>query len=149
VVLDCYSQMKNNRIMANPMAGYFLTTEILIMSLMVNDPIAMLRDGEAASDVPIDAAAGRGKTSNLLPLPSIVLDPTVRAALLEYLGRAGDLTTNVIVADDRPAQMELVARESGVIAGLDIARIAFTLIDSRIRFEPLVNDGDTVGPGLR
>lgn len=148
MVLDCYSQMKNNRIMANPMAGYFLTTEILIMSLMVNDPIAMLRDGEAASDVPNDAA-GRGKTRNLLPLPSIVLDPTVRAALLEDLGRAGDLTTNAIVADDRPAQMELVARESGVIAGLDIARIAFTLIDSRIRFEPLVNDGDTVGPGLR
>lgn len=34
---------------------------------------------------------------NLLPLPAIKLEPLVRAALLEDLGRAGDLTTDAIV----------------------------------------------------
>lgn len=52
-------------------------------------------------------------------LPDVMLEPLVRAALLEDLGRAADLTTDAIVSADAVAQTRLVAREQGVLAGLD------------------------------
>ena len=65
-------------------------------------------------------------------LPQIMIEPLVRAALLEDLGRAGDLTTNAIVPAGARATTVLVARQHGVIAGLDLARLAFRLIDPTI-----------------
>ena len=66
------------------------------------------------------------------PLPSVMIEPLVRMALLEDLGRAGDLTTDAIVPADRRATALLVARQPGVVAGLDLARLAFQLIDPAI-----------------
>ncbi len=66
------------------------------------------------------------------PLPRIMLEPLVRHALLEDLGRAGDLTTDAIVPIDARTEAALVARQAGVIAGLDLARLAFELIDPSI-----------------
>ena len=57
-------------------------------------------------------------------LPRIVIEPLVRAALLEDLGRAGDLTTDAIIAEDAHATVALVSREPGVVAGTDCARLA-------------------------
>ena len=67
-----------------------------------------------------------------VPLARIVVEPLVRAALLEDLGRAGDLTTDAIVPAGLPARSALVARERGVVAGLDLAKLAFELIDPNI-----------------
>ena len=47
------------------------------------------------------------------PLPSIMIEPLVRMALLEDLGRAGDLTTDAIVPVDRRTTTLLVARQTG------------------------------------
>ena len=48
-----------------------------------------------------------------------MIEPIVRAALLEDLGRAGDLTTDAIVPASARAETALVARQPGVVAGLD------------------------------
>jgi nicotinate-nucleotide pyrophosphorylase (carboxylating) len=85
----------------------------------------------------------------LAPLPTILVDPIVRQALLEDLGRAGDLTTDAIVPLDLKTKTVMAAREEGVVAGLDLAALAFRLIDPAIRFEPSVEDGAAVKPGAR
>jgi nicotinate-nucleotide pyrophosphorylase (carboxylating) len=81
------------------------------------------------------------------PLPRVVLEPLVRAALLEDLGRAGDLTTDAILDPDATAEVALVAREPGVVAGLDCARLAWELVDPRIVLTTLRPDGSRVAPG--
>ncbi|TIP09466.1 carboxylating nicotinate-nucleotide diphosphorylase [Mesorhizobium sp.] len=81
------------------------------------------------------------------PLPAIMLEPTVRAALLEDLGRAGDLTTDAIVPIGHRATTVLVARQSGVIAGLDLAMLAFRLVDQDLEMVVERADGSHVGQG--
>ncbi len=81
------------------------------------------------------------------PLPRIMLEPLVRNALLEDLGRAGDLTSDAIVPTDARAETALVARQAGVIAGLDLARLAFELIDPAIAFVVAKADGAAVAAG--
>ena len=85
----------------------------------------------------------------LVPLPAILIEPSVRAALLEDLGRAGDLTTDAIVPRDFKTKTVMAARQEGVVAGLDLAALAFRLIDPATRFEALIEDGAVVKPGGR
>ncbi|MGX8010138.1 carboxylating nicotinate-nucleotide diphosphorylase [Mesorhizobium sp. ORM8.1] len=84
---------------------------------------------------------------NLSPLPAIMLEPPVRAALLEDLGRAGDLTTDAIVPKDLWATTVLSARQPGVIAGLDLAMLAFKLIDQNVEMTVERADGSDVAQG--
>jgi nicotinate-nucleotide pyrophosphorylase (carboxylating) len=81
------------------------------------------------------------------PLPEIMIEPAVRAALLEDLGRAGDITTDAIVAPDARAETALVARNPGVVAGLDCALLAFRLVDPAIRATIARADGSAVEKG--
>ena len=81
------------------------------------------------------------------PLPRIMIEPLVRMALLEDLGRAGDLTTDAIVPSGHQATTLLVARQSGVIAGLDLARLSFELLDPAIAIRVERDDGAVVAPG--
>ncbi len=76
----------------------------------------------------------------LSSLPTLMLEPVVRAALLEDLGRAGDLTTDAIVPASARAETALVARQPGIVAGLDAASLAFRLVRP---------DGSRVNPGDR
>ena len=85
----------------------------------------------------------------LAPLPAILIEPIVREALLEDLGRAGDLTTDAIVPRDLKTKTVMAARQEGVVAGLDLAALAFRLIEPAIRFEPVIEDGAAVAPGAR
>ena len=85
----------------------------------------------------------------LSPLPMLMLEPVVRAALLEDLGRAGDLTTDAIVPASLTAETALVARQPGVVAGLDIAALAFRLVDPAIVVLIDRPDGSRVQPGDR
>ena len=85
----------------------------------------------------------------LAPLPAILVEPIVREALLEDLGRAGDLTTDAIVPRDLKTKTVMAARQEGVVAGLDLAALAFRLIDPAIRYEALIEDGAVVKPGAR
>ncbi|MGE8617135.1 MAG: carboxylating nicotinate-nucleotide diphosphorylase [Achromobacter spanius] len=80
-------------------------------------------------------------------LPDIMLLPLVQAALLEDLGRAGDLTTDAIVPADAVAETRLVSRQEGVLAGLDLARLAFQAMDPGISFSASLRDGADLSPG--
>jgi nicotinate-nucleotide pyrophosphorylase (carboxylating) len=81
------------------------------------------------------------------PLPAIMIEPAVRSALLEDLGRAGDLTTDAIVPADARTVCALVARQPGVVCGLDFALWAFRLIDPRIEVNVSLQDGSRLQPG--
>ncbi|SSC68115.1 carboxylating nicotinate-nucleotide diphosphorylase [Ciceribacter selenitireducens] len=80
----------------------------------------------------------------LLPL---MVEDQVRAALMEDLGRAGDITTYATIGPEKQAQAVLNSREDGVIAGIELARAAFRLVDPSVVFEARVADGDRVKPG--
>jgi nicotinate-nucleotide pyrophosphorylase (carboxylating) len=81
------------------------------------------------------------------PLAMVMIEPPVRAALLEDLGRAGDLTTDAIVPAAALTRTALVARQPGVVAGLDFAAAAFRLIDPAIVFDVSLADGSRLRPG--
>lgn len=65
----------------------------------------------------------------------------MRAALLEDIGHGNDLTTDAIVAPDRTACGRIVARQPGVIAGLDASMLAFRLLDDAVAIDVRVPDG--------
>jgi nicotinate-nucleotide pyrophosphorylase (carboxylating) len=83
----------------------------------------------------------------LNPLLPLMYEPLVRTALLEDLGRAGDITADAIVPADQRASLALRARQPGVVAGLDVARCAFQTISPAIRIEIARPDGSAVTPG--
>ncbi|TCD14252.1 carboxylating nicotinate-nucleotide diphosphorylase [Oricola cellulosilytica] len=85
--------------------------------------------------------------ARLPELPLLMVEDAVRAALLEDLGRAGDITTNATIGPDATASAVLSVREAGVIAGLPLAASAFRLLDPSLRFEAQVADGAHVGAG--
>ena len=89
------------------------------------------------------------KTHTISPLPEILIEPLVRATLAEDLGRAGDITSDAIIPVTVQSELYLVARKPGVLAGLDLARLAFQLIDKEVIFENLLEDGARLQQGSR
>jgi nicotinate-nucleotide pyrophosphorylase (carboxylating) len=83
----------------------------------------------------------------ITPLPDTLIEPIVRAALAEDLGRAGDVTSIATVEADAELSVAFAARQTGVIAGLDCARLALHALDPAIDFEPVAKDGDAVQAG--
>lgn len=83
----------------------------------------------------------------IAPLPRVLTEPLVRAALAEDLGRAGDVTTDATIPPGTRARARLVARQPGVAAGLDVARLAFALVDPDLPVTLHAADGDRVEPG--
>ena len=78
----------------------------------------------------------------------LVVEPIVRAALLEDLAHGSDLTTDAIVPDDLRTTARIVSRANGVIAGLDAALLAYELLDNgAVRVSASAEDGDAVKPG--
>ncbi|HEY3815029.1 MAG TPA: carboxylating nicotinate-nucleotide diphosphorylase [Caulobacteraceae bacterium] len=77
-------------------------------------------------------------------LPDLLIEPVVRAALAEDLGRAGDVTSAACIPDGARMSAAFVARKDGCIAGLDCARIAVRLLDPHARFEAVTADGADV-----
>lgn len=80
-------------------------------------------------------------------MPPLLLEPLVRAALLEDIGHGGDLTTDAIVSAQRRGVGRIVARKPGVIAGVEAARMAFALLDPQAELRVHVADGGRVQPG--
>lgn len=76
-----------------------------------------------------------------------LIEPVVRAALAEDLGRAGDLTAQACIPADARLSGVFAARKPGVAAGVDAVRIALRLLDADARVETLVADGEAFGVG--
>ncbi len=85
--------------------------------------------------------------SPTLELPPLLVEQAVAAALDEDLGQAGDITTDAIIAANARGKAEIVAREEGVVAGLDLAETAFRMLDPEVRFTRVVTDGNRVAAG--
>ncbi|AZO03750.1 MULTISPECIES: carboxylating nicotinate-nucleotide diphosphorylase [Mesorhizobium] len=81
------------------------------------------------------------------PLPATLIEPIVRVALLEDLGRSGDLTTDAVIPYDCTATLVLKARQAGVVAGLDLVSYAFLLVEPAINIQIWRPDGSEVGAG--
>lgn len=77
---------------------------------------------------------------------NLVADDIIRFALREDMN-AGDLSTESVCPERREAEVQLIAKAAGVIAGLDVFERAFTLLDPRTSFDARVADGDAVEPG--
>lgn len=80
-------------------------------------------------------------------LHPLTVEPIIRAALAEDLGRAGDITTDSVIPADAVATARIAARKDGRVAGLDAALIAFRLLDPGVAVQIDVADGGDVRPG--
>ena len=83
----------------------------------------------------------------IAPLPDLLIEPIVRAALAEDLGRAGDITSLACIAPDARLEASFGVRHAGVISGLACARLAILALDPEARFEPRLQDGDRAEAG--
>ena len=70
----------------------------------------------------------------------------IRTALAEDIGD-GDVTTLTTIPEFALFQGDLIAKENGVVAGLEVAQRVFTELDSRVQWANLVEDGDPVRAG--
>ena len=77
----------------------------------------------------------------------LLVEPIVRAALAEDLGRAGDITTDAVVLADARIEAVIVARQRGTLAGLDAALMAFELLDPGLAIDRLRADGARIERG--
>jgi len=80
----------------------------------------------------------------IAPLPDLLIEPIVRAALAEDLGRAGDVTSTALIPQGQRITAVFAARAEGRVAGIDCARIALAVLDPTARFEIVTGDGADV-----
>ncbi len=74
-------------------------------------------------------------------LPDVVIEPLVRLALTEDFGRGGDITTDAVIPAATHMKAVMAAREAGVAAGYDAARLALRLVDPEAKWTTLVEEG--------
>jgi nicotinate-nucleotide pyrophosphorylase (carboxylating) len=79
-------------------------------------------------------------------LPHYLVREAVQRALAEDIGR-GDITTDALIDAGAQASARLMAREAGIVAGLDLAEAAFRGVEPDITFERLIADGQPVKAG--
>jgi len=68
------------------------------------------------------------------PLPRVMLEPLVRAALLEDLGRAGDITSQAVVPAEAHSRLQLAARQSVIATLSGPARAMLTAERTALNF---------------
>jgi len=75
------------------------------------------------------------------------LDEFVTRVLAEDLGKRGDVTSAATIAEDARFTAEMNARQSLVVAGIEIAAAFFRRLDKEVKVELLASDGDSVEHG--
>lgn len=80
------------------------------------------------------------------PMIQAKMDAAIRAALEEDMP-FGDVSTMAVMSEPRPGRVQLIAKQDGVIAGLDVFARVFALIDPAVTVDALVSDGDEVKSG--
>ncbi len=85
--------------------------------------------------------------TELMPPPALLIEPLLRAALAEDLGRAGDITSAAVLPPDLQARAVLRARQAGRLAGIGAGLETFGLVDPASRCEILKQDGADVAAG--
>lgn len=80
-------------------------------------------------------------------LPDALIEPVVRMALAEDLGRAGDVTAAACIPADARMKAAFVARKPGVLAGIDAVRLSVSAMDPAARIDIRAHDGDAFDRG--
>lgn len=71
----------------------------------------------------------------------------ISMALAEDLSSIGDLTSQTVISAEEQAEVQIVVRKKGVVAGLPIAKEVFSQLDEQVTWKQLLEDGDPVIPG--
>ena len=96
-------------------------------------------------------SAAREKSAATAPVEQLdwrspEITALLERALAEDIG-SGDLTTDAIFSEPRPAVGTFIANEALVVCGLPLVARLYELLDPALRFEPLVEEGAQVGRG--
>ena len=85
--------------------------------------------------------------SPIRTLPDLMIEPIVRAALLEDLGRAGDVTAEACIPGDAVLKARFRARGPGVLAGVAAIRLSVLAMDPQARIDAFLGDGADLAAG--
>ena len=80
-------------------------------------------------------------------LPDIMIEPIVRMALAEDLGRAGDVTAQACIPEGSRMRAVAGARKAGVLAGIGCLRLAVLAMDPKASVAIHVQDGEAFEAG--
>lgn len=80
---------------------------------------------------------------NLRKIDKFQMDESIRLALKEDI-ISEDISTNAIYKNDRMAEISLYSKEEGILAGLDVFKRVFELLDNSVEFKEYKKDGDKV-----
>ncbi|WP_026487022.1 carboxylating nicotinate-nucleotide diphosphorylase [Caldanaerobius polysaccharolyticus] len=76
----------------------------------------------------------------------LVIDDLIQNALIEDIG-FGDVTTDCLIPKDQISKGRFIAKEGGVLAGIDVAKRVFEILDQDIHFSKSHYDGDLLDKG--
>lgn len=75
------------------------------------------------------------------------LDEFIRFSLSEDIG-TGDHTSLACIPTGTKGKAHLLVKDTGILAGMELAQKIFSIIDPSLKFIPELNDGDAVSPGM-
>ena len=85
--------------------------------------------------------------THLTQLPNLIIEPMITRALSEDFGNSGDVTARLLVPESATGTLVMRARESGVIAGMQAAKLTFEVVDKNVAFDVVHATGETVSAG--
>ena len=85
--------------------------------------------------------------THLTQLPNLIIEPMITRALSEDFGNSGDVTARLLVPESATGTLVMRARESGVIAGMQAAKLTFEIVDKNVKFDVVHATGETVSAG--
>lgn len=81
-----------------------------------------------------------------MELNVLQVEGIIRQALSEDIG-SGDVTTNTIIPKEATTEAIIYAKEDGVVAGLPVVELVFSLVDPLIKCERMLEEGTDVTQG--
>ncbi|MGQ9580254.1 MAG: carboxylating nicotinate-nucleotide diphosphorylase [Armatimonadota bacterium] len=82
-----------------------------------------------------------------MKLDPLRVEPIVKTALEEDIGN-GDITTHLTVPDHPQAEARIISKSAGVLAGIEVARLVFAILDPEVAFKHYIEDGSRLEPGM-
>ncbi|ADL42634.1 nicotinate-nucleotide pyrophosphorylase [Caldicellulosiruptor obsidiansis OB47] len=76
----------------------------------------------------------------------LVIDKIIKDALIEDMPY-GDITTDLLIPQESTSNAVLLAKENGILCGIDVAKRVFEILDGNIKFEKLKADGEFINKG--
>ena len=80
---------------------------------------------------------------NLRKIDKFQMDESIRLALKEDI-TSEDISTNAVYKNDRLAEISLYSKEEGILAGIDVFKRVFELLDNSVEFKEYKKDGDNL-----